>query len=121
MFRISLACLFFLIVPACGRDAGSRPGYVLSEERFIDLLVDMTLAESATAINIVNVPGNRIDSVYAFDPLEEHKVSRAVYDSTLRYYAGRPEEYKAVYSEVLTRLSALESARQGVKADSVAR
>ena len=89
------------------------PAYVLSADTFADLLVDFSLAESAASTNILMVKGHQIDSAYAFDPLRERQISPVVYDSTLRYYARHPEQYKEVYQKVLTKLSALESARRG--------
>ena len=85
------------------------------------LLADFALAESAPAINISNVKGHQTDSVYAFDPLSEHGISKARYDSTINFFARDPEGYKKVYEKVLARLSEMEIMKKGTIADSAAK
>jgi hypothetical protein len=116
-----LLSVFAGLVSCGGESKETPPSYVLNEDSFASLLVDFSLAESATSINIKNVKGNKLDSVYAFDPLKEHNISPAQYDSTLRFYTLHPEQYKSVYEKVLSRLSTLESARKGIRIDSVAK
>jgi hypothetical protein len=107
---------------SCGENSiDSPPPGVLSEDSFAALLVDLSLAEGAMSMNVLNVKGNQIDSVYAFDPLKERNISRGRYDSTLRYYTEHPEQYKTVYQKVLSNLSSLESARKGTRVDSSAK
>src|SRR5687767_13000538 len=104
-----------VLLPSCGEEnAERRPAYVLEEKQFVALLVDLALAESATGINIKSAMGHQIDSTYNFDPLREHGVSQAQYDSTIRYYSSRPDAYKGVYDLVLVQLSALEAASRAV-------
>jgi Domain of unknown function (DUF4296) len=118
--RQMLLCLILLFQCACANEdpPPKPPPYVLSPDSFTELLVDFALAESAIGINILNVRGHQIDSTYAFDPLREHGVSAANYDSTVAYYSRHPDQYREVYQKVLTRLSALESARKTHPADS---
>ena len=90
------------------------PTMVLNEEKFTQLLVDFALAESASNLNIKNVSAQKMDSVYAFNPLTENKVTKATYDSTISFYSKHPALYKKIYENVLTKLSKMQ-----VKKDSV--
>ena len=94
------------------------PEGVLTKEEYIKVLTDLSLAESAANLNILNVKIEKMDSVYAFDPLQENNVSRGKYDSTALFYSQHPKEYKEIYDEVLKRLSEMESNRKGTVKDS---
>jgi hypothetical protein len=61
----------------------------------------------------------KIDSVYAFDPLYENKVRKSQYDSTLIYYTHHPKEYKIIYENVLVVLSKLEAKHSLVKTNAI--
>lgn len=111
--RAVLLLVLLLISLRCtDESARPRPVYVLPEEKFVEILVDFALAESAATINIRNVRSDMIDSVYAFDPLAQHKVSKQNYDSTIAWYARDPGAYKEVYQKVLARLSELEATKK---------
>jgi hypothetical protein len=99
------------LVSSCG--SGSEedidvPTGVLNEETFTKVLVDFSLAESASNLNVKNVSGEKMDSTYAFDPLKENKISKAEYDSAISFYSKHPALYKKVYENVLTTLSKLQ-------------
>ncbi len=97
---------------------GIPPG-ILSKDSFAVLLRDFALAESAANMNVKNISLSAMDSVYAFDPLVEHGISKSQYDSTLRYYIDHPALYKEVYALVLEDLSKMESGHSGAKKDSL--
>ncbi|MCU0359355.1 MAG: DUF4296 domain-containing protein [Bacteroidia bacterium] len=84
----------------------NKPPNLIAEEAFVNVLVDFSICESASSINIKQVSNLKFDSVYAFNPLAEHKIRKGQYDSTLSYYAGHIDEYKAIYEAVLERIAA---------------
>jgi len=92
---------------------------ILNKELFSKILVEFALAESAANLNIKGVSIQKIDSVYAFDPLYENKVRKSQYDSTLIYYAHHPKEYKIIYENVLVVLSKLEAKHSLVKTNAI--
>jgi len=92
---------------------------ILNKELFSKILVELALAESAANLNIKGVSVQKIDSVYAFDPLYENKVRKSQYDSTLIYYAHHPKEYKIIYENVLVVLSKLEAKHSLVKTNAI--
>lgn len=106
--------LFLIVNQSCqynvNRDVA--PSNLISQERFIGLLVDFSMAEAAANSNVKKVPNSQIDSVYAFDLLKERRIRKTQYDSTLFYYSNHIEEYKIIYEKVIETLSASQVKRK---------
>lgn len=119
--KYSLLIFLTVFVIACGQQDGEPtiPPNVLSEEQYIDLLVDLSLAESATNINVKSLSGPKFDSAYAFNPIREHNISESVYDSTVAFYSRNPKLYKKLYEQVLERLNKMQVEREKNKKDTV--
>ncbi len=79
--------------------------YILSEEKFMDVFVDYTLIESTINLNIKGANDQNFDSLYNFNVFKKHNVSKAQYDSTLKYYSAKPEEFKEIMERVLERMN----------------
>lgn len=88
------------------------PENVLDKEKFSDIVVDFTLAESASGINILNVQGGKVDTIYAFNPLIDNNVKRETFDTTVYFYSHNPKLFKEVYELVLEKLSKLQASRK---------
>lgn len=88
------------------------PENVLDKEIFSDVIVDFTLAESASGINILNIQGGKTDTVYAFNPLLDNNVKRETFDTTVYFYSHNPKLFKEVYELVLEKLSKLQASRK---------
>ena len=107
-----------LFVASCAshqEDEHYVPENILSEEAFTKLIVDFSLAESASNLNVKNLPAEKMDSAYAFDPLEENKISKNQYDSAVSFYSKHPLIYKKIYENVLTTLSKMQLKTDTVK------
>ena len=119
-YLILILCEIILFACKSGGEEGlAIPKNVLSEEKYIKLLVDLSLAESAGNINIKAHTGRKFDSVYAFNPLQENNISKADYDSSVIFYSKRPKLYKKIFDEVLVTLSKMEAARKAVKSEAI--
>lgn len=108
IFLFSVAGIFLL---GCAEQE-RIPDHVLDKETFSELICDFTLAESAATLNVKSVPFERFDSVYAFSPLQDHKVTRAQFDTSLYFYSHHPELFKEVYALALEKLSQFQSSRK---------
>jgi hypothetical protein len=96
---------FAFLVFAC--HPGKR--YIISEKKFIHVLVDLHLAEAI---------GNQLknsDQVMLADStslyglvFEKYHVTRAMFDSTMMYYSLRPDKFQKLYNEVTAQLKNLE-------------
>lgn len=103
-----------LVFSSCKGDADkSRASNLIPEEEFIELLVDFSLSESASSINVKQAPNRHFDSVYSFNPLIERNIRKSQYDSTLAYYSLHITEYKAVYDAVLQKIGSLQAQNSG--------
>jgi len=123
LFLTAGICLLYRCGSGPENDADvSLPENILSEERFAKLLADFALAEGATNLNVKNVPIQRFDTVYAFDPLRENNVRPSQYDSTLAFYTRHATLYKKVYESALALLSEMQTRRDSITTrDSTAR
>lgn len=114
----------FLSCFSCGKkkeNAVKIPDGILSEEKFTKVLTDFALAESASSMNIKNVNITKIDSVYAFNPLTENKITKSQYDSAINFYVSHPDLYKKIYENVLVSLSEMQAKRNPLKKDTVSK
>lgn len=106
--------IFFLgvlFLSSCKEERATIPQDVMDREKFIEVLKDKSLAEAALNVNVKNVDGAKFDSVYNFNVYKENGITRAQYDSTLKYYSAKPKEFKEVMDEVLEKLN-LEKAKR---------
>ncbi|MBI3518581.1 MAG: DUF4296 domain-containing protein [Bacteroidetes bacterium] len=85
------------------------PDTVISEDQLIKVLTDIYLGEGASGINVKNVPGEKFDSVYIFNPLKDNNIEKAAFDSSMAYYTRHPKKLKIIYDKVLDRLSVIQA------------
>lgn len=101
-FLIPFLCLFI----GCKNPKNAEaPKDVLDKETFIEVMKDRSLIEAAINVNIKNVTDNTYDSVYNFNVFKDNNITQAQYDSTLKYYSSKPEEFKQIMEAVLERLN----------------
>lgn len=79
--------------------------YIVEEDTMATILCEMALTESALNQNVQNYSAAKFDSVYNFNALKSHNVSKERFDSTLYYYSKHPEDYKTLYELVLEKLN----------------
>jgi hypothetical protein len=102
--------LLLVFATSCGKNEEYRnsvPDGILPQAQLADLLVDFSLAESSSNLNIKRTTIQKVDSVYSFDPLAEHGIRKSQYDSTLDFYSHHPDLYRNVYDSVLVKLADL--------------
>lgn len=115
----TLLTIILVSVAVCGCD--KRPEGVLPEDKMVDLLTDIQMAE---AYNNVSASGQgRVSKEQMIESvLRKHGVTHAQLDSTLLYYGRNIDDYSKLYVKVEKRLRAkngvLESA-QGSQADDI--
>lgn len=94
--------LFMMLVCSCDR----RPDGVLSEGEMVDLLTDMTLAEtfeqSAPARELPDSVRHRLGE----GVMRQHGVTREEFDSTVSWYGRNLDLYQKLYAKVDKRLTA---------------
>ena len=85
------------------------PPNVLSEDKLVKVLTDCYLGEGASGINVKNVTGEKFDSAYLFNPLNDNHISRELFDSTISFYSKHPKVLKIIYDRVLDRMSQMQA------------
>lgn len=99
IMKVGAVCLIALSV-SCSH----RPKDILSEGKMIDLLVDMTLAESMGNGSGVHELPDSIRWHLREIVLKQHGVKQEELDSTLAWYGRNLDDYVALYAEVDKRL-----------------
>jgi hypothetical protein len=84
---------------------GADPTNILDRDKFTEVLKDKSLAEAALNVNAKNVSGNKYDSVYNFNVYTENGITKAQFDSTMKFYSSRPAELKDLMDTVLQKLN----------------
>lgn len=97
---------------SCKEDEDLIPPHVLDREKFSDVIVDFTLAESAAGINVLNVQGQKIDTVYSFNPLIDNNITKAQFDTSLYFYSHHPKLFRQVYEISLEKLNRMQASRK---------
>lgn len=111
--RRFLPIVFFGLVLLGGCD--KRPEGVLSEDKMVDLMTDIQLADAY--YHASGPSSERIDkSILTESVLKKHGVSHAELDSTLSYYGKNMDEYYKLYEKVEKNLRARNNS--GMEGDS---
>lgn len=98
----------FILFPACKPESEETmviPDQVLSPDKMAETMTNFYLAESAASINVLNVPGNKFDSVYVINPIKGTEVSKAQFDSSLAFYSRHPKIFKKIMDQILENMS----------------
>lgn len=109
--HVKYICLLFICI-ACSKSNNVDvviPEYVIPKEKFVTILTDCYLGEGATSINVKGVTGEKFDSTYLFNPLKDHQITKAEFDTSLAFYTKNPILLKSMFDEVLEKLSQIQA------------
>lgn len=105
-----MSCFIFFV--SCGEKEIPIP---LSEEKLVDVMIDMHIAESM----IEKLPVSDRDTVghvYYRMIYREHEVSQEDFDESIKVLREDPERLNAIYVLVMEQLNVLEATERGVEA-----
>lgn len=106
--RFFIILLGLISFSSCKPDSDETmtvPDFVLSQDKMAETMTNFYLAESAASINVLNVPGNKFDSVYVINPIKNTDVSKSQFDSSLAFYSRHPKTFKKIMDQVLENMS----------------
>ena len=110
MKRLTSYLIFLaLLLMAC---SPSRPRGILSKQKMTDVLVDFHLAQGMAEAQGDNSEVTRYRFIQAV--FKKHRITEAVFDSSIIYYSGRAEEFTHIYDNVVTRVQA-QAERMGLE------
>ena len=88
-----------ILLYSCSSDDVNN--YIIPQEDLVPALIDFHIINAASKQGVIsNNRNNLIRHQQYAGILEKHQFERARFDSTMLYYAQRPEEYKLIYEEV---------------------
>jgi|WetSurMetagenome_2_1015567.scaffolds.fasta_scaffold599144_2 hypothetical protein len=83
--------------------------YIIPQKKFVNLLVDIHLADGIGDENQRFGFKFTLDSAALYRSVfSKHGFTRAQFDSTMSYYTSHPDEFQEVYNELTARLKRME-------------
>jgi len=112
--RYSLAYKYLLILLLVVGTVSCRSAhkkYILSKKVFVDVLVDVHLADGMAEKNMDLSSTFLLDSAALYNSVfQKHKITRAQFDSTMHYYSTKPEDFAKLYNKVIARIKIMDEA-----------
>jgi hypothetical protein len=107
---LSVSLLIVLLAVSCKQKEADAPAYLLSEEKMVDVMVDMHLVETAHNLKLIGPDSTNAEYHSFFSSIfASHGVTKVDFDSSLFYYSTRTTEMNDIYDKVLEELYELES------------
>lgn len=115
MKRILIRCFCFLFLVAC--DSGNKPEGLLSEDKMVEVLIDIHMTEGITsAIPVAYDSSKVLYNLLEKDVFLKHGVEDSVFTQSMLYYLRDPGAMEEIYSRVVDSLTVIEStARQNME------
>ena len=97
--------LTLLIFVSCSEDKK----YVIPERKMVPLLVDIHIADEIGTSRYELDPELELDSASVYGwVFRKHGITKAEFDSSMSYYAGKPDNLNDIYGKVIASLSKME-------------
>ena len=108
MRTLNLMFMLLLLFASC-ENRYPKPKGMLSEDKMVDILVDVHLTE-AILLNESSYGANADSLTPYFNArlFHKHQVSRETFERSLSYYTHHPEEMNSMYEKVFNRISPLQ-------------
>ena len=102
-----LILFLILLASSCGND--KLPKSILPKDKMIPILVELHIAENifTQRLALGLKEENVIQDLY-LSVLKKHKVDQKVFEESVYYYGKHPDQYKAIYDEVLNHLNEMD-------------
>lgn len=113
MKKVVYALFFLVLLAACRTDPPPRKA--IPREKYIDVLVDVHLAEAMYRDRFRLRADSLKSSPLYLLVLEKHGVSDDQMLQTTAYYSRHQKDYDKIYAEVLTKISLLTEEEQQIE------
>ena len=98
LYGLGISFILFLFLAACSR----APKGIISEKKMQKLLTDMHLADAIISSDYYSFQNDEDKKALYQSVFEKHRVTEAVYDSSLVWYGKNLDVYMQVYNMALT-------------------
>jgi hypothetical protein len=111
--NISILLISLLFISGCMRDP--KPSNVIDQKTFIDMLVDIHLAEGMyLERERIKIDSLQSKSLY-LSVLKKYNVSEDRMVATTLYYSRNNKEYDKIFTEVLSKMTVMSEEINGIK------
>ena len=115
IFQILLFLLVFVVV-ACDKPVIPKPEHLIHQDKMIDMLVDIHLAEATyTKFRYDTAMKHLTSTDFYYSILSKYEVPDTVFEKSFLYYASEPKNFEKMYRKVLSQLSEKEQEFSGRK------
>jgi hypothetical protein len=88
---------------------GSGSYKIIPEKKFVDVLVDLHLADAIADQSMIPDMTYQLDSASLYGSVfKKHGITKAQFDTTMIYYSKRPDDLQKLYNTVTARLKHME-------------
>ncbi|WP_372946709.1 DUF4296 domain-containing protein [Mariniphaga sp.] len=105
----------FLAFFSCSKPTVEKPEVLLQEEKIIDMLVDIHLAEatfnSRRHRDSLVMKSSSADFYYSI--LDKHQVADSVFEQSFVFYASQPRKFEKMYRQAMNKLNEMEQEYSG--------
>ena len=111
MKNVLYTCLVLLLVSCFSQNKPKKPDNLISEDKMVRVIIDMSVYSSAKGVNrtVLEENGVQLEAhIY-----EKHQIDSAQFAASNYYYTYYPETYEDIYKQVrdsLTKLKAVYTA-----------
>jgi hypothetical protein len=101
--------LILLLLVAAVSCRGKHGRYIIPEKKFLEVLVDIHLADGMAMDNMRYNEKFVFDSASLYESVfSKHEVTREQFDSTMQYYSAHPDDFQELYNILTSRLKRME-------------
>ena len=102
-------CLLLLMAILAVSCIHRRYGEIVPPKKFINVLVDIHLADGIAVENMSHVKGVLLDSASLYGSVfSKYGITRTIFDSTMSFYSEHPDDFQKIYNKVTSRLKRME-------------
>jgi hypothetical protein len=102
--------LSFLLSCTSETELDVKPADLISEEKMIDVLIDVHITESALSLKNFNRDSSlKLFSYYKEDVFKEHQISEKQFQESFDYYARHSKQFDRMYAVIIDSLTVKEA------------
>ncbi len=120
MIRNSIVfILLVLVAVSCDKPAFKKPEHLVGEDKMIEMMVDIHLAE-ATFNNLRardSLVRKSSSADFYYSVLNKYQVPDSVFEKSFVYYASYPKKFEKMYRNVMNKLSIMDQEYSGRQND----
>ncbi len=103
-------CLLLLMAILAVSCVHRRYGEIIPPKKFVNVLVDIHLADGIAVENMSRAKGAKLDSASLYGSVfSKYGITRTIFDSTMSFYSEHPDDFQKVYNKVTAKLKLMEN------------